>query len=710
MMSSHIPFRISALILLGGLVCAAAVIFLLNFLFAGPKLGSHYDLLLNLKPQAASREILIIETADYIESDDIYSALVTLTEMESSNLVLAGRVSPSSSPIILTEIEVRRRFTDEYDLLGSNIRNLFEGIRTGAVHPAQAPVFVEQVVELAHSGRDRLISALIDRDEDLLRAAAVFGNYLQAETRPDVDSDGKLRRVKPADPDNETEHPVFAGLKSRYAVSQIESSGDRRILWLRSHNAADYDISLDTGGNIITGAGSDFRRIDISVFRGFKEAENAMYEAMTRANEYKAFSLTSPDLIPLFVYDYSQQVFSRLLSSPNRENRLLWIASRAEYFNALDEFFKSGAELTLVKSIEDEIADIDPFYEELISALDTEKNNLIRAFVLMYETYDELSSLYSELKRELELSFCIMGPGLSAEYSASLANVLITGNHVTPADNSEILFWTLIAVSAVLLIIFSLRPVVLLPAGVFLSFLPAAVFACLLVYFRYWIDPLIALFSSLTGTAVIFACKCAYLNFRARTFRYAYRTSVSKDVLRGMIKTGSPRLSQVTSSFAAIIAIKDVNLLGREDREESHDAGRAKRAFYSAAKRFIFNSGAVITGFEGETILVCFGSPIDKAYRPVTKACNFVRELLKNGKITWHFGIDAGDCSFFWFPETGFTITGRPAVRARILVSKNARFKTRALVTNSVLEKIHRDGKKIGTFNDESGSVFELPE
>ena len=693
--------------LLGGLAASAALVFLLNFIMAGPRLGSHYDFLLNQKSSDVSQEILIIEAEDIIESGDIFSVLVTLTEMEAANLVLAGRVSPSSSPLMLTETEVRRRFFDEYDLIGSNVRNLFEGIRMGTVRPAQAPVFVEQVVELAYHGRDRLISALIDRDEDLLRSVAVFGNYLQADTKPQTDYDGKLRRVRPVDPESLAEHPVYANLKSRYEASQIESSGGTQVLWLRNHNATDIDIILDTGGNIITGSGANLRRVDIDIFRRYKKAESAMYEAMTQANEHKAFSRTPPDLIPLFIYDSSQRIFDDLLSSPNRDSRLSWIISRGNFYISLSDFFNSDAESVIIKSIDDEIA--GSLYEEIINSLITEKNNLISAFALMRETYAELTSLYSVLRNELNASFYVMGPEPNAEYSALLANALITGNHVTPAEENAVLFWTIAASFAVLLIIFLMRPVILLPAGIFFSFLSTAVFAGLFLFFSYWIDPLIVLYSSLTGTLTIFVCKCAYLNYRAYSFRHAYKPSVSKDILKGMIKAGYPRLSQVTNSFAAVIAIKDVNLLGREDRENLQDAGRYKRAFYSMAKKFIFNSGAVAAGFEGDVVLACFGSPIDKSYHPVTKACAFVRELLKNEKITWNFGIDAGSSSFFWSPETGFTITGRPAVRARILVSKNLRFKTRALVTNSVLEKIHKDGKKVGAFNDESGAVFELP-
>ena len=44
----------------------------------------------------------------------------------------------------------------------------------GFVSPFQAPILVEQVVDLAEQGRDRLVAALMDRDEDFLRSVVVF--------------------------------------------------------------------------------------------------------------------------------------------------------------------------------------------------------------------------------------------------------------------------------------------------------------------------------------------------------------------------------------------------------------------------------------------------------------------------------------------------------------------------------------------------------
>ena len=94
-MVSHISVKNSLLMLLCGLACAAGMVFLLDFLLQGPRLGYHFDFLLKYKQSAVSREILIINTGEFVDGGDIYSALITLTEMEASNLVLTAKM-PSS--------------------------------------------------------------------------------------------------------------------------------------------------------------------------------------------------------------------------------------------------------------------------------------------------------------------------------------------------------------------------------------------------------------------------------------------------------------------------------------------------------------------------------------------------------------------------------------------------------------------------------------
>ncbi|MCL2264877.1 MAG: hypothetical protein FWC22_02435 [Treponema sp.] len=723
-MSAQISFKNSLLMLLAGLFCAAVMVFLLQFLLAGPKLGMHYDFLQKYKKETVSREILIINTDEYIEGADIFSVLVTLTEMKASNMILAGKLSPSSSPITINETEVRRRFIDEYAVLGSNIRGLFEGIRMGSVTPVQAPLFVDQVIELSEQGRDRLIRALIDRDEDILRSIAVFGNFLQADTKPITDWDGKIRRVKLIN--EEGEHPVYGFLKNRYAVSQIETSDKRRILWLRGHNSSDIDITLDNDGNIIALGAASLRSMDIDVFRKYDELENVMRNKLEQANELKIFSQTPPDRIPLFLGDYADLLLNDLLSAPDSDNRYAWIAARSNYINSLREYFDSESEIFFINMYEDKIADTDPSNEDELNNLINAKNGLVLLSSSMRETFKEFIQIHDKLADELEMSLCIMGPHDNALYSALLSNTLITGSHTKPAQERSVYFWPFIAVFIILIIIFMMRPVILLLVGCILSALSAAAFSGYFIFFSYWIDPLISLGSSLTGIIIIFIIKCAYLNYRAGSFRIAYRAAVSKDVLRNLIKKGRPRLSEVKVCYASVIAIKDVNLNAKEENEKPQDAVKSRKIFYALAKRIIFSAGGVVAGFEGDTVLACFGSslelkpvlttykwgedgePVAKTYHPAEKAYALVMELLSNKKISWHFAMDAGDCTFSWSPETGYLVSGRPAARARNLVVKTMRYNAKALMTNSVLERINADTDKIKILNDENGTFYEL--
>ena len=724
-MPARVSFKISILMFLGSLACAVGMVFLLNYLLSGPRLGPHYDFLLNYKKPAVSKEILIIETDEFIEGSDFFTVLLTLTEMEAANLVLSGRLSPSTTPITLTDADIRMFFTDEYGQLGSNIRNLFEGIRMGFVSPTQAPLFVEQVVDSALQGKERLIKILIDRDEELVRSVAVFGSYLDAYSKPQLDKDGKLRRVKPIEIDSSFEHPLFASLKNRYAVSQIETTDKKLILWLRGHDGTDLDITLDNDGNIITPWNADFRLVNIELFRKYEEAGNVMLELLARANELKVFSSILPEDIPLFLGEYANTLLEDLIKSPNNENRLAWIAARANYFKSLDDFFAGTTETDLISGYEELIADTDSSKESELEKLINTKNELADIFALMRETYSELSFCHIKLKRELELSPCIMGNEPNVKYSAMLANALITGSHIKPVYPRYVIYTSLAAVFIILIIIFMMRPLVLLIAGIILSVLSTAVFSGIFIFYSYWMDPLIILGSSLVSSFVLFYCKSSYLNYRARAFRSAYRTAVSKDVLRKLINYGRPGLSEVNVSYAAVIAIKDVNLFDKEEEEAAKDAGKTKKAFYALAKRVLFNSGAVIAGFEGDTILACYGSPLElqpkltahkwaddgqpiaKSYHPVDKACALVRQLLKKEKITWKFGIDAGNCTFSWSAEAGFSVSGSPAIKARTLVSKT-RYRGRALITDSVREKLGLDIKETASFSFNGETFFGL--
>jgi len=725
-MPARISLKVSIIMFLGSLSLALCLIFLLNFLLSGPKLGLHYDFLLKYKKPVVSTDILIIETDEFIEGSDFFSALLTLTEMEASNLALVGRLSPSATPITLTEADIRRNFLDEYEKIGSNVRNLFEGIRMGFVTPQKAPLFVDQVVESAEQGRERLIRILIDRDDELIRSVAVFGSFIDAYAKPQLDKDGKLRRVKPVEVDGSAEYPLYVNLKSRYAVSQIETTGKKLILWLRGHDGKDLDITLDNNGNIITPWNCNFRRVNIDLFRKYETADNAMLSLLAQANELKIFAKVLPENIPLFLGQYAQTLLEDLIKTPNADNRAAWIKARNNYFKSLNDFFDNSPEITLISEYENLIADTDSSRKKELDRLIDTKNKYVNLFASLRETYGEFYTSRTKLNQELGLALCIMGNEPNVKYSAMMANALITGNHVKPILSRYVILLSIAVVFVILVIIFMMRPVVLLIIGLFLSFASAGLYTGVFIFYSYWMDPLIVFLSSLAAVLVLFFSKNAYLNYRARAFRAAYRTAVSKDVLHKLIYNGRPGISEINISYAAIIAIKDTSLFGKEEQDATRESARLKRVFYATAKKALFNAGAVIAGFEGDTILACFGSPLElnpklaaykwsedgkpiaKSYHPAYKACALVKQLLRNEKITWQFGIDSGECTFSWSPESGFSVSGAPAVSARNLVLRTARFRVRALISNGVREKIGLTKYETVAYTIGNDSFFEL--
>ncbi|MCL2243373.1 MAG: hypothetical protein FWC03_02765 [Treponema sp.] len=693
-----ISFKKSVIFLLGGFFCAIGTAFLINFLVSGPKLGPIYDFFLSQRQTpSVAREILIINTDEFVESGDIFNVLMAMTELDASYLIVTARVTGSSSLNTGSESEIRMRFSDEYDLLGGNIRNLFDAIRSGLVSPVDAPFYVDSLVGLTEQSKERLLSALIERDEDLIRSISVFGNYLEAGTEPLFDSDGILRRVQPVEPESSLEHPVYRIIKQRYAGAEINHAEEGLVLLLRGYDGNDIEIPLDKNGNIITGGqGGGFRRINITIFREYEEAWRVMRNLLKEANELGALSQTLPEYSPLYLDDYAADLRQELLRAPDNEKRAAWKNARSIFFRSLEDYLFGPAEMILIRGYEEVIADEEALNEEELAMLTETRNKIIASFNTMREQHSELVRLHSRLADELSSSFCIIGTRGSTEYSALLANALITGSHIKHANDRYALFWSAAAAFVILLIIFRLRPALLLISGLNCGALAAAAFGWSFIINGYWIDPVIVLGASAAGTLVIFLCRLICLVRRAHLFRSAYGAVVSGDVLQNLICSGKPQPSEVVVKKAAVVAIKDIKLLTEEDQENPDEAGSAQKIFFSAAKEFIFNADAVVTGYEKDTIFACFGSPLNNsADDPVNKAYAMIRGLLRNEKAShWCFGMDTGECTFSWSPETGFTVNGRPAVRAKILVSKTTQYRKRALVSNDVRDKINIDSKE----------------
>jgi class 3 adenylate cyclase len=789
-MTAHTPKKKSLLRIPVSLCAAAGTAFLMMYFMEGPRLGSHYDLLLKYRPPPpVSREILLIETGTedapessisehIIEPAALATVLLIMTELDGASLIIDAPILGLSSGEGESREEMIRRLNGEFALLGRNIKNLFDAIRVGAVAPEESDRFVEELVDLTDQGKERLISALVRRDEAgmdrLDQAAAVFGNLWRAgntgragilslseESPPD--RDGKLRRIAPIRSgfpvpesffrslfpreglreemplESPVEHIVYSALKGRYQSSDIEYSEDGPLLRGKNPGEEDRIIPLDRGGAILFEApreGESFRHISRDAFREYDEADRALYRLLKDGAELGIYNSLAPEERPPLVYEHVLSLREDLLQAPAPEKKSAWIAARRDYLAGLENFFTGPGEANLVT-----------MYEELIAGEGREEPGELRLRALRDEvvnTFGELRQQYIKLGEQrdrlalaLSASFCILAPPAPVPgTSALLANALLTGRAVTPGTNRHILFWSLVCVFLVCLCTGTMGTILNLCTGIILTALAGAAFSYSFIITGYWIDPLIPMAGA--GAGVLSSSCWAFIAKRRykQWFRDAYRPFMSRSYLRRIVRTGSPLPTQCLSARAAVVAVRNTGLTLLEDQEEPLVSAREALAFREAVSRIFTPSGAVIAGNDGDMVLAVFGSPPERAAArengkhagPEAKAAGFVAELLRNphskdlaGDLSgadfseeerktasWHFGIDAGECAFTWSPQSGYTVFGRPAVRARILSNLTSRYRTRILISSGVNEKVtHLVVRKLGTLKTREGDARE---
>jgi hypothetical protein len=761
-MSAFISWKRSLLVLLAALCAALAAALGLNYALAGPRLGPVYDFLLKRRPPPpVSREILLINTDEIVEGGDVFAVLMALNEMEAASLIIEAPVLGSSSVRIGSEEEIRQHFEDEYSLLGANIRNLFEAIRLGSVPPAESPAYVEDLVELAERGRDRLTDALINRDEagvQAARAAAAFGNVLEARdlrsrpsgespwyARPRPDPDGILRRVAPLLQEagsggavEDLEHIVYHSLKPRWDESGLEYRERGPVLAVRKQGETDMAIPLDKDGNILAEKirEGQLRRIGLEPFRRYEEADRAMRQALKDAEAFGVYAAARPERIPPILWDYALGLREELLKEPDQGKRAAWLRARREYFASLEELLDGPAEESLTGGY-DEIIATEELKNEGVEKLEKLRDDLTAAFAAMRERRRELLDIRNSLAETLAASFCVMGPEISGgpvESSALLANSLLTGGAVNAVQSRYALFWSLAAAFVILICIHRMGPLAALAAGLTGALICAAGFGWCFIISAYWIDPFLPAASCLAGTAIIFSARLVMIRRGARRFRLAYGTAVNRPILKALVRAGRPRLSETSAARAAIIAVKNSALSGTEDREGPLQAARAAAEFRGEVSRVFKKAGAVIVAWERDAVVACFGSPLERIYightktetrygddpkaasdhHPAVKAAGFIAELaLPGGAVPehWHFGIDCGDCAFSWCAETGYTASGRPVLRARLFAALAVRHKARVFITDQVRERLNQPVRRLSAKSQGGAGeyVYELP-
>jgi hypothetical protein len=443
-------------------------LFLFNCLFAGPRMGFFYDFLMRYRSAPpVSPELALIETG-FIPEDQSAAAerlvdpattgqvILSLVEAGAQALIIQTPVLGASLGSAKTEDELRKRFSGEFTILEQNIRNLFQGIRTGSIAPDESEQFVAGLIRLTEQGKERLISSFLDKNESdtvfMERAARVFGNVWQSEdtrvslireggaftpegngrrySRSRPDPDGVFRRIAPilppapgrggdvsgadqaaADTPGEVEHIAYTALKGRFNRVEPETSGGRKRMRF-SGSGGEYIIVLDKEGNILVEkprSDAGFKRIPLPVFLEYARAERELAALLEEAKTGAYFTYLNPEDYPVALYHYSRELREEMLEKPDDEKKGRWLNSRSRYLKSVENYLNGVSEAKLVNAYEETIAREDsagPEFDRLVAM----RNDTINSFIKIREKYEKVLSLRSEIAGAAAGSLCIMGP------------------------------------------------------------------------------------------------------------------------------------------------------------------------------------------------------------------------------------------------------------------------------------------------------------
>jgi class 3 adenylate cyclase len=826
-MTVYITKKQSWIRFLASFLPGAGITVLLCWFLAGPRLGFFYDFLLRRRPPLpVSGELLIIDTVnpgsgfsgldapeDILEPSAAASVLLTMTELRASTLILQAPVLGLSAGGSAGEEEIRYRFDEEFGLLGRNIRNLFDAIRTGSVAPGDSARYVGELIGLSELGKERLVAALVRRDEEgmlrLEKAARTFGGLRrpgdllvqvirtgedgrpgalasrEEYSRVQPDKDGALRRIPPVrspfgsvigDADGLVqEHIIYGALKSRYQSSEIEPAGNSAALRnLGGPGGVDRIIPLDKNGAVlfeVPHKGEDFRRIGLKDFLDYDEADRTLRRLLGEAESLGVYSGLEGEKHPGYLYDYALALREDMLAAETpdpqgpetagEDRKIAWIEARDAYFKSLEDFLYGSSEMNLVGGYEEIIAS-ESLGEEGIGQVILLRDSLIRTFVGLREKYNEVLDLRTSLEAALAGSFCILGPsrtgaagasdtrdaplslpnllrifrsgapglagGISgAEASALLANSLLTGRVITPGRD----LWLLLGgIACAFLASLLLRPMgvaLSLIMGALFTFLSGAAFSWSFILSGIWLDPLVPGAASAAAALVSFIWVLFLKDRFGRQFRLCYGPAISRSSLRRVVREGKPRPAEAVTVRAAVVAVRNPGLMVQEDRVNPRSGAEASLTFREKVAESFRQAGGTVVGSEGDLVLACFGSPLERIalggrrasspyadnvharYAPAIRAAGFVTELLSREESRlWFYAIDTGECTFTWSPLSGYSAFGRPVVRTRILSSLVSRYRARVLVTAQVNDALpDLPARKLDVLKERDGTGGE---
>jgi hypothetical protein len=754
---------------------AFVTLYLAVYFLQAPRLGPHYDFLAKLRSymklgrpverdappprsvpddSAVAREILLIEsgsgTENLIAASTVFALIMTLAEMDAASLLIETPVLGVSSGRTLGEAELVYRFDDEFSIVESNIQNLFDGIRLGSITPRDAARYVDDVIRLTEQGKNRLLSATVQGDEEqaaqLESASAVLGSvyipgdllvdvirpgsgapspinrlYVPVYSRPLPDPDGKVRRIAPvlrAEGGQEYEYAAYSALKKRYSETGLRTTEDGFTLEFGPENPNDegggQTFLLDSGAALLfgvpPGGGEAFRKIELAMFLEYTETDRILYQLLDEAPALARYADISVENYPPFLYEQARQLRETLLENPDAELKERWKYQRASYYDSLDKFFDEtgGAGAKIVSSFR-ELEEQENLDEAGLARLAVLRNEQLEMFNTARELYIDLAAQRERLKAELNSSFCILGPvSREAELSAMFANSIISGNYTVPANIKQTLFSSIVVVLFLLFALCRMGPVLSVCFSILMTALVVAGFSYSFILNGLWIDPLIP-GASLAAGALVSSLYAVSMKKQAEIrLRCACGSIAPEAYLKNISRNGGLITGKETSCKAAIVYVRCPGLAVLENGGDPQKSSAALKQFRKEMSGALIKAGAVITGCEGETLSAAFGSPLERlavnrfikrrntepeknavTRATVTRAAAAVNALLASRSSgALYAGIDYGECVFSFTPLAAYTATGSAVFRSRLLSTLAQNSNAGALISKTAGDEI----------------------
>jgi hypothetical protein len=745
------------------------------------RLGPHYDVLMRLGPDLKPARlldrfipsrgkknetpddsqiypgILLIETEDggsgenVISSSAVFDMLMVLAEMDADSLLIETPVlGVSGGHSSLGEAELVYRFDKEFNLVESNIKNLFDGIRLGSIAPVDAARYVDDVIKLTEQGKNRLLSAAVQNDEEqaeqLENAILVFGAvYIPGDLlvdvirtddappplnrahfpeyfRPPPDKDGKIRRIAPilsASQNAEYEYAAYSALKNKFAGAEVRTTDGGFVLALTEKALGGVSqekiFVLDRNASLLfdippDGAAS-FRKIGLAVFLEYAETEKMLYRLLAEAPTLARYADISVENYPPFLYEQALLLRTELLENPGAELLERWKNLRSAYYDSLDSFFDgdNGAGNKIVSSF-NELSEQENLDDAGRKRLDSLRDEQLEMFNTARDLYADISGLRKNLESELSASFCILGPAsLNTDLSAMFANSIMTGKYIIPANIKQILYCSLSVVLFLLFLMCGMSPAASFCFCILMTALTLAGFSYSFILSGLWIDPIIP--GSALAVGAFFSSLYALSKKKESVarLRCAYEGIVSESRLKKMLADLSLAADTVsekkTAVKAAVVAVSRPDLAAAENGGDAQKSASSLQQFRDDVCTVFTSAGAVICGCEGDTVSAVFGSPLEifdfggKRVRkkkvktektPVKRAVEAVNLLFEtlNDAGMLYAGIDYGECVFYYAPLTRYTASGSPVLRSRLLVTLAYRVKTNVFISKTAGEQV----------------------